>query len=441
MKKITLILLLLVLIIVPIFSNLIFVNQIIPIKKLVYDPGDISWMLVASALVLLMTPGLAFFYGGLVGKKNMISTMLQSFLAMIVIAVLWVVLGYGLCFGPTINGIIGNPVSNLFFQGIDSSTSWILSPKIPLILFAVFQMMFAIITPALVTGSFAERVRMKPYILFIIMFLIFVYAPVAHWVWNPGGFIYKLGVLDFAGGAVVHMTAGWASLAGALFLGRRKIQIVNPSEVPYVLLGTALLWVGWFGFNAGSAFGANGVATQAFVNTAIAAAAAGIVWVLLDVIMGREITAVQACLGILVGLIAVTPACGYVTTWHALSIGCIASVVSFIVVSVFPKGIIDDALDVFGCHAVAGMTGMILTGVFATKSVNPDILQEGLLYEGSELFTSQLIAVGIISVFSFVMAYIVFFVINIFSPMRVSEEIELSGLDFQQIGGVWMDNK
>jgi ammonium transporter, Amt family len=441
MKKITLFILLLALMIVPILSNLIFVDQITSIKTPVFDTGDIAWMLVASALVLLMTPGLAFFYGGLVGRKNIISTMFQSFLAMIVIAVLWVVVGYGLCFGPTINGFIGDPSANLFFQGVDSSSSWVSSPTIPLILFAVYQMMFAIITPALVTGSFAERVRLAPYILFVILFMILIYAPVAHWTWNPDGFLQKLGVIDFAGGTVVHMTAGWTALAAAIFLGRRRVQVVHQAEVPYVLLGTALLWVGWLGFNAGSAFGANEIATQAFLNTVVAAAAAGVVWVLLDVIRGREMTAVEACLGILVGLITITPAAGYVTTWHAISIGCIGSVVSYLVVSVFPKGVIDDALDVFGCHAVAGITGMLLTGVFATKTINPTILQEGLLFGGDQLFLSQLIGVGIVSVFSFVMAYLIFFVINIITPMRVSEELEEAGLDIEQIRGIWQENK
>ena len=282
MKKILLLLLLLALMIVPIFSNLIFVDQIVSIKTVQFDKGDTAWMIVASALVMLMTPGLAFFYGGLVGRKNVISTMFQSFLALVVISVLWVVVGYGLAFGPSIEGFIGNPVPTMFFQGVNDSSAWVLSPTIPIILFAVYQMMFAVITPALVTGSFAERIRLWPYILFLVFFLLFVYAPVAHWMWNPQGFLYKLGALDFAGGTVVHMTAGWASLAGAIFLGRRKVQVSNPAQVPYVLLGTALLWFGWFGFNAGSAFGANAIAAQAFGNTAISAATAGLAWMFID---------------------------------------------------------------------------------------------------------------------------------------------------------------
>ncbi len=436
MKRILLTLLLLALMIVPIFSNLIFVDQVIPVKAVEFDSGDIAWMIVASALVLLMTPGLAFFYGGLVGKKNVISTMFQSFLAMVVISVLWVVVGYGLAFGPSIEGLIGNPIPNMFFQGINSSSSWILSPTVPIILFAIYQMMFAVITPALVTGSFAERIRLWPYIIFLVLFLLFIYAPVAHWMWNPEGFLFKLGAIDFAGGTVVHMTAGWASLAGAIFLGKRKVQTSNPAQVPYVLLGTGLLWFGWFGFNAGSAFGANAIAAQALGNTAVSAATAGLAWMFIDKIRGYEITAVETCLGVLVGLIAITPAAGYVSIWHAFSIGAIASLVSYIVVSEFPKGIIDDALDVFACHAVAGITGMLLTGVFACKAVNTSLTQEGLLFEGSELFTNQLIAVGIVSVFAFVMSYFLFFVINLITPLRVSDDVEMAGLDSEQIGSL-----
>ena len=434
MKKVLLVLILIVLMVVPILSNLIFVDQIIPVEVPKFDSGDIAWMITASALVLLMTPGLAFFYGGLVGKKNVITTMFQSFLAMVIISVVWVVVGYGLCFGPSIGGFIGNPIQNVFFQNVGTQTSWIFSPTIPLIVFAVYQMMFAIITPALVTGSFAERIRLTPYILFLVGFLLFVYAPVAHWVWNPDGFLYKMGVLDFAGGTVVHMTAGWASLAAALFLGKRKNQVSNPANVPFILLGTALLWIGWFGFNAGSAFGANALASQAFTNTAIGGAVGGLTWMFLDKIRGYDFTAVETSLGILVGLIAITPAAGFISTWHAVSVGSIACLVSYIVVSEFPKGIVDDALDVFACHAVSGITGMLLTGVFASNVINPSITEVGLLYGGSKLLTSQLIAVGIVSAFSFIMSYVLFFVINIFSKVRVDEEIEIAGLDVEQVG-------
>jgi ammonium transporter, Amt family len=436
MKRIILVLILLTLMVLPFCSNLIFIDDPLPAIAPKFDTGDTAWMIVATAMVLLMTPGLAFFYGGLVGKKNVISTMFQSFLAMVVITVLWIVVGYGLCYGPSIGGFIGNPMDSLFFHGVDANRSFILSPTIPLILFALFQAQFAVITPALITGSFAERIRLWPYILFIVLFVLFIYAPIAHTVWHPDGFFHKLGVLDFAGGTVVHMSAGWASLAGAIFLGRRKIQTSNPAQVPYVLLGTGILWFGWFGFNAGSAFGANAIAAQALGVSGVAAASGGLAWMFLDKIRGYEITAVETSLGILVGLIAATPAAGYVSLTHAIAIGSIASLVSYIVVSEFPKGIVDDALDVFACHGVAGITGMILTGVFATKAVNPSLIdQEGLLYNGSTLFTNQLIAVGAISVFAFVGSYALFFIVNLVTKLRVSEDVELSGLDSEQIGG------
>lgn len=421
--------------IVPIFSNLIFVDHVIPLsgKTPKFDNADMGFMIIASALVMLMTPGLAFFYGGLVSAKNVVTTMFQSFLVMVIIAVLWVVVGYGLCYGPTIGGVIGNPIKNLFFQNVTAHTVSPYSPTIPLILFAIYQMQFAVITPALITGSFAERIRLWPFISFSVLFFLFIYAPVTHSIWDVDGILNKLGTIDFAGGTVVHMTAGWASLAAAIFLGRRKVQNMAPANVPYVILGTGLLWFGWFGFNAGSAFGGNPVAVQAFVNTAVSAAAGGIAWMFIDKIRGYEITAVETSLGILVGLISITPASGYVHTEHAIAIGSISSLISYIVVSEFPKGIIDDALDVFGCHAIGGFSGMLLTGIFASKAVNPSLKHEGLLFDdASPLFTSQLISGLAVSVFSFIMAYILFVVINLISPVRVNEEIETAGLDKAQ---------
>lgn len=430
MKRIFLTLVLLLVMILPIFSNLLFVDQVIPLDVPKFDTGDTAWMIVASLLVLLMTPGLAFFYGGLVGKNNVITTMLQSFLAMVVIAILWVVVGYGLCFGPSIGGFIGDPTSHLFFQGVGITSSWVLSPTIPLMVFAVYQMMFAIITPALISGSFAERINLLPYILFIVLFSIFIYAPIAHMTWHPDGFFFKLGVLDFAGGTVVHMTAGWAALAGAIYLGERKIQVSKSEQVPYVLLGTALLWIGWLGFNGGSALAANGIAAQAFTNTVVAAAAGGLAWMLIDKIRGYEITAVETCLGILVGLVAITPAAGFVSVEHALSIGCIASIVSYIIVSEFP--IINDALDVFGCHALGGISGMLLTGVFANKAINPSLTEQGLLFGGTDLFFNQFIAAIIVSIFAFSVSYLLFIIVNAISPIKVSEKMEIEGLDSNQ---------
>jgi Amt family ammonium transporter len=391
-------------------------------------------MLVATALVLLMTPGLGFFYGGMVGKKNVISTMLQSFMAMVIVSLLWVVIGFGLSFGPSIGGVIGNPIPYLFFQNVGVNTSWSLAPTIPFLLFALFQAKFAIITPALVTGAFAERIRFWAYLLFMVLFILVVYAPLAHCTWHPDGLLFKLGVLDFAGGTVVHMSAGWAALAGAIFLGKRKVQKVAPARITYVLLGTGLLWFGWFGFNAGSAMGANGLAAQALATTTVAAAAASMAWVFLDKIMGHKISAMGACIGAVVGLVAITPAAGYVSIPHSIFIGIVSSIISNYVVIKFPKGKIDDALDVFGCHGVGGMTGMLLTGVFASKAVNSAVVDQGLIFGETTLFVHQFTALICVSIFAFTASYALFFIVNKITPLRVSEEKEELGLDITQHG-------
>ena len=392
-------------------------------------------MIVATAFVLLMTPGLGFFYGGMVGKKNVISTMLQSFMAMVIVTILWVVVAFGLAFGPTIGGIIGDPTSNLFFQGVGTSTAWSLAPTIPFMLFALFQAKFAIITPALITGAFAERVRFWAYLLFMVLFILLIYAPLCHMTWHPDGIFFKMGVLDFAGGTVVHMSAGWAALAGAIFLGKRKVQKVNPARITYVLLGTGLLWFGWFGFNAGSALGSNGLAVQALGTTTVAAAAAAMAWVFLDKILGHKLSALGACIGAVVGLVAITPAAGFVSIPHAIFIGAFAAIVSNFVVSKFPKGKIDDALDVFACHGVGGMVGMLLTGVFASKAINPVVGDnQGLIFGTPTLFINQLIALIAVSIFAFVASYILFFIVNKITPLRVTEEKEELGLDISQHG-------
>ena len=434
MRKIILSILLISLLIVTLFSNLIFDQTASTSTITHFDTGDTSWMLVATALVLLMTPGLGFFYGGMVGKKNVISTMLQSFMAMVIVSLLWVGIGFGLSFGPSIGGVIGNPLPYLFFQNVGVNTSWSLAPTIPFLLFALFQAKFAIITPALVTGAFAERIRFWAYLLFMVLFILVVYAPLAHCTWHPDGLLFKLGVLDFAGGTVVHMSAGWAALAGAIFLGKRKVQKVAPARITYVLLGTGLLWFGWFGFNAGSAMGANGLAVQALATTTVAAAAASMAWVFLDKIMGHKISAMGACIGAIVGLVAITPAAGYVSIPHSIFIGIVSSMVSNFVVVKFPKGKIDDALDVFGCHGVGGMTGMLLTGVFASKAVNPAVIDQGLIFGETTLFTHQLIALVCVSIFAFTASYVLFFIVNKITPLRVSEEKEELGLDITQHG-------
>jgi ammonium transporter, Amt family len=428
MRKIILSVILITILVLSIFSIHFLVES--PtlgahVVELKLDTGDTSWMIVATALVLLMTPGLGFFYGGMVGKKNVISTMLQSYMAMVVVTIIWVVIGFGLCFGPSIGGFIGNPSSNLFFNGVSANTAWELAPTIPMILFALFQAKFAIITPALITGAFAERVRFWAYLLFMVLFILFIYAPLCHMTWHPDGLFFGWGVLDFAGGTVVHMSAGWAALAGAIFLGKRKVQKANPARITYVLLGTGLLWFGWFGFNAGSAVGASSLASQALGTTTVAAAAAAMAWVFLDKILGHKLSAMGASIGAVVGLVAITPAAGFVSIPHAMAIGIIASVISNLVVSKFPKGKIDDALDVFACHGVGGMVGMLLTGVFASKSVNPVVGDnQGLIFGDPTLFLIQLKALVLVSIFAFSASYFLFFIVNKITPLRVSEEKE-----------------
>ena len=284
------------------------------------DTGDTAWMLVASAFVLLMTPGLSFFYGGMIDKKNVISTMLQSFVALGVISVLWVVIGFSLAFGESIGGIIGNPLTYLNFNDVGLDPNPEFSETIPFLLFALFQLKFAIITPALITGSFAGRVRFRSYILFMVLFSIFIYCPLAHMTWHPEGIFRNWGVLDFAGGTVVHMSAGFAALAGTLYLGKRKMEGEEHANVPFIILGTGLLWFGWFGFNSGSALGANEDAVAAFSNTNLASATAMVTWIFYERMHGRKMSAVGARIGAVVGLVAITPAAGFVTIGQAIFI-------------------------------------------------------------------------------------------------------------------------
>lgn len=434
MRKIILSVILITILVLTLFSSFLLSDTPASTEVIAFDTGDTAWMIVATALVLLMTPGLGFFYGGMVGKKNVISTMLQSFMAMIIVTILWVIIAFGLSFGPSIGGIIGNPSSYLFFQNVNTTSSWSLAPTIPFMLFALFQAKFAIITPALITGAFAERIRFWAYLLFMVLFILLIYTPLCHMTWHPEGLFFKMGVLDFAGGTVVHMSAGWAALAGAIFLGKRKNQKVNPARITYVLLGTGLLWFGWFGFNAGSALGANGLAVQALGTTTVAAAAAGMAWVFFDKILGHKLSAMGACIGTVVGLVAITPAAGFVSIPHAIFIGVFSSIISNLMVSKFHKGKIDDALDVFACHGVGGMTGMLLTGVFASKAVNPAVVDQGLLFGETSLFFNQLIALVMVSIFAFTASYFLFFIVNKITPLRVSEDKEELGLDISQHG-------
>ncbi len=400
-----------------------------------YNAADIAWILVATALVFLMTPGLAFFYGGMVHRKNVISTMIKSVVAAGVVSILWIFIGYSLCFGDTIGGFIGNPSTHLFFKGINSGAPWSLAPTIPLALFALFQLMFAIITPGLVVGAVAERIRFTSYILFIALFSLLVYAPIAHWTWHPEGFLFKMGALDFAGGTVVHISAGCAALAGALVLKRRQSHIeqkeIPPANIPYVLIGTGLLWFGWFGFNAGSALGANALAVSAFGTTNTAAAAAGLSWMFFDVLRGKKPSVLGFCIGAVVGLVAITPAAGFVAVPQSIFIGVIAAIISNLAVYFKGKSTLDDTLDVFPCHGLGGMVGMLMTGIFATKSVN-SAGADGLFYGNASFFFIQVKALFIVVVYSFTVSLLIFRFINFILPMRVSMEEEALGLDATQ---------
>ncbi|MEM9050493.1 MAG: ammonium transporter [Bacteroidota bacterium] len=390
------------------------------------DSGDTAWMIVASAFVLLMTPGLSFFYGGMISKKHIISTMLQSFVALGVISVLWVLVGFSLCFGESIGGIIGNPVTYFNFAGVGSDPNPDFSETIPFLLFALFQLKFAIITPALITGSMAGRIRFRSYILFMVLFSLLIYSPLAHMTWHPDGLLRNWGVLDFAGGTVVHMSAGLAALAGAVILGKRKEITHEPGNVPYVILGTGLLWFGWFGFNAGSALGANADAVIAFANTNIASATAMITWMFYERMLGRKMSAIGACVGAVVGLVAITPAAGFVNVGQSMFIGFIAALISNWAIQWKNKSSLDDTLDVFPSHGVGGIVGMILTAVFA-KEV-------GLIYGETETFMYHLLALVLTSIFAFGGSFLLFKIVDSLLSMRVREDQEDRGLDLSQHG-------
>jgi len=400
-----------------------------------YNAADTAWLIVATALVFLMTPGLAFFYGGMVHRKNVLSTMIKSLIAAGVVSVIWVVVGYSLCFGSDIGGFIGNPFDHLFFKNVASGAPWSLAPTIPLTLFALFQLMFAVITPGLVVGAVAERIRFTAYVLFSVLFCILVYAPLAHWSWHPDGFLAKMGALDFAGGTVVHISAGCAALAGAMVLKRRKVHMAHteipPANIPYVLIGTGLLWFGWFGFNAGSATAANALSVSAFATTNTAAAAAGLSWMFFDVLKGKKPSVLGFCIGAVVGLVAITPAAGFVAIPQSIFIGAVAAIISNVAVYYKSKSRLDDTLDVFPCHGIGGMVGMLMTGIFATKSVNP-AGNDGLWYGNPDFFFTQLKAMLIAVSYSFVVSFLIFKFINFILPLRVSAEDEDMGLDESQ---------
>lgn len=400
-----------------------------------YNPADVAWMLTSTALVLIMTPGLAYFYGGMVKKKNVISTMLQSFICMAVVAVMWIAFGFSLVFGDSIGGIIGNPMSFFMFNGVLDHAPWDGAPTIPFVLFAMYQLKFAIITPALITGAFAERIRFTSYILFICLFFIFIYAPLAHATWHPDGVLFKMGVLDFAGGTVVHMSAGLTALASAIYLKQgSECKEHTPARITYVLLGTGLLWFGWFGFNAGSAFGATALAATALATTTAASGAAALMYILFDAARGTKPSAMGTCIGVVVGLVAITPAAGFVTIPHSIVIGAVAAIISRLLIEWRTKSNIDDTLDVFPSHGVGGMVGMLLTGVFAHSAINGAVETNGLFYGETGLFTAHVIGLVGASVFILVLAFVLLKVTDLITPLRVSAHEEAEGLDLSQHG-------
>ena len=389
------------------------------------DSGSIAWMLMASALVLFMTPGLAFFYGGLVRGKNVISTVMYSFISLGVISVVWVLWGYTLAFGEGGNAYIGS-LSNFALNGVDTPDAQV---------FAIFQMMFAIITPALITGAFCERFKFKTYLVFLVLWVTVVYAPIAHWVWDPSGWIAQRGALDFAGGAVVHINAGMAAIAAAALVGRRRNieQGIEPHNVPFVILGASMLWFGWFGFNAGSGLAANGQAVSAFLVTNTAAATAMVVWVILGMTHGGKVSGVGAATGAIAGLATITPASGFVGVDSALIIGVITGIVTFYAVYFKNKVNLDDALDVFAVHGIGGIIGVIATGIFAEKVIGG---AEGLIEGSSTLLVENIILVIATMVYSLVVTLILLKALDIIPGLglRSAESEEDQGLDVSDHG-------
>ena len=383
------------------------------------DTGDTSFMLVATALVMIMTPGLAFFYGGLVSRKNVLTIMMQSYVSMGVSTILWVVVGYSLCFSGDVGGIIGN-LDMAFLRGIEITDLGGLNDTIPLLLFVAYQMMFAIITPALITGAFANRITFKAYLIFLVAWQILVYYPFVHMIWG-GGMLADWGVLDFAGGIVVHALAGMAALASVIYVGKRGVEDAGPHNVPFVAIGAALLWFGWFGFNAGSELAVDEVTAVAFINTQIAAAFAAITWLLLAWRHDGKPSFVEMLIGMIAGLATITPAAGFVSPQSAMLIGVAAGAVCYFAVVFRKKKGLDDALDVWGVHGVGGALGIVMLGVLASESIGG---QNGLYHGNQDFFVVQLAGLALACVWAFAFTYGMLMMIDKVTPVRVSEEAE-----------------
>ena len=391
--------------------------------------GNTAFMLLCASLVMLMTPGLAFFYGGLVARKNVLSIMIQSFMSLGWTTVLWFAFGYSLSFGPDWHGIVGNPFTYAFLHGVTLHSMFTGNDAgIPLVVHIAYQMMFAIITPALITGAFANRVTFKSYFWFLTAWLILVYFPFVHMLWSPDGLLAKWGVLDFAGGIVVHASAGFAALASVLYVGRRHVIDNKPHNVPLIALGTGLLWFGWYGFNAGSELRVDPVTASAFLNTDVAASFAAIAWLMIEWINGRQPKFVGLLTGAVAGLATITPAAGYVSPMTAVIIGIAAGLACYYAVALKNRMGWDDALDVWGVHGVGGFLGIVLLGVFASTAWNPNGAN-GLLHGGTAFFAKQVVAAVVCSAWAFCFTYAMLWAINLITPVKVVPEGEEQGLD------------
>lgn len=391
-----------------------------------FDTGNTGFMLLATSLVMLMTPGLAFFYGGLVSRKNVLTIMIQSFVSMGVTTVLWWAVGYSLCFSGDVGGVIGN-LNNAFFMGINPLTPYVGNSSIPVIVVIAYQMMFATITPALITGAFANRVRFSAYLIFLVAWLLLVYFPMVHMVWG-GGLLYQWGVRDFAGGIVVHTIAGFAALASVYFIGRRQVKDRGPHSIPLVALGAGLLWFGWYGFNAGSELAVDSYTALAFLNTDVAASFAAVTWLILAWAIDKKPKFVGLLTGAVAGLATITPAAGYVSLGSAVAIGIISAIVCYFAVSLKNKLKWDDALDVWGVHGVGGFLGVFLLGLLGSRVINPNGF-DGLLFGGGAFFLRQLVTAVCTSIYAFGITWIVLWLINKITPVRVTKEEEEKGLD------------
>jgi Amt family ammonium transporter len=398
------------------------------------NSGDTAFMLVSAALVMLMTPGLALFYGGMVRSKNVLGTIMQNFILLGVISLLWAFYGYSLAFGPDVGHFIGN-LDWIGLRGVGFAPFKAYSATIPHQTFMIYQAMFAIITPALITGAFAERLKFSTFLVFMVLWFTIVYCPVAHWVWGEGGWLKDLGALDFAGGTVVHINAGIAALAAALVVGKRRgygnHELFIPHNLPMTILGAALLWFGWFGFNAGSALAAGALASSAFTATHLATAAATLSWVGTEWIVRGKPTTLGAASGAVAGLVAITPAAGFVGPMSAIIIGLVAGIICYLAVLAKPKLGYDDSLDVVGVHCIGGLVGALCTGLFASTLVNPSAAN-GLFFGNPGQFVTQVIAVVATLVYSFVISYILFKILDATMGLRISTEDEVRGLDISE---------